>query len=238
MRDFNQIINEQMTKSSVSYDAGLRTYMLGIYNYMTLGLALTGLIAFFVSSSPTAMQLIFGTPLRYVVMLAPLGFVMALSFRINSMTVSTAQTLFWAYAATMGVSLSSIFLMYTNASIAKTFFIAAGTFGAMSLYGYTTQKDLSGIGSFLFMGMIGLFLASLINMFFQSSALEFALSIIGIFIFVGLTAYDTQNLKNLYFLESDSTTVAKRSIMGALQLYLDFINLFMMMLRFLGDRRS
>lgn len=236
--NFDRSIIEKMGASSATYDQGLRNYMLGVYNYMALGLALTGLVAFWVSTSPTILHAIFGTGLHYVVMLAPLGFVLFLGFRIQAMSLSTAQTVFWAFAMTMGLSLSSIFLVYTGASIAKTFFITAGTFAAMSLYGYTTQRDLSAMGSFLFMGLIGIILASLVNLFLRSSALEFAVSVMGVFIFTGLTAFDTQMIKGLYYSGDDSTAMGKKSIMGALQLYLDFINLFVYLLRFIGDRRN
>ncbi|MGI4851649.1 MAG: Bax inhibitor-1/YccA family protein [Janthinobacterium lividum] len=236
--DFERDTIQRMGTSSTTYDQGLRAYMLGIYNYMALGLALTGIVAYWVSSSPALMNAIFGSGLRYIVMLAPLGFVMFLGFKIQSLSVSTAQMIFWAFATAMGLSLSSIFLVYTGTSIAKTFFISASTFASMSLYGYTTQRDLSGMGSFLFMGLIGLVLASVVNLFLQSSALEFAVSVIGVLVFVGLTAYDTQTIKGMYYGSDDQETMAKKSIMGALQLYLDFINLFMYLLRFLGDRRN
>ena len=237
-QDFDRSAIERVGARADTYDQGLRTYMLGIYNYMSLGLALTGLVAFLLSTSPTLMQAIFGTGLRYIVMLAPLGFVLFLSFRIHTMSVPTAQMVFWAFAVSMGLSLSSIFLLYTGASIAKTFFIASGTFAGMSLYGYTTQRDLSQFGSFLFMGLIGLVLASLVNLFMQSSALEFALSVIGVFVFVGLTAYDTQMIKGMYYSGEDAVTREKKSIMGALRLYLDLLNLTLYLLRFLGERRN
>ena len=236
--DFERDTIQRMGSASTTYDQGLRAYMLGVYNYMALGLALTGIVAFWLSTSPAMMHAIFGTGLRYVVMLAPLGFVLFLGFKIQSLSVSTAQLVFWAFATVMGLSLSSIFLVYTGTSIAKTFFVSAGTFASMSLYGYTTQRDLSGVGSFLFMGLIGLILASVVNIFLQSSALEFAVSVLGVLIFVGLTAYDTQTIKGMYYSGDDQETIAKKSIMGALQLYLDFINLFMYLLRFMGDRRS
>ncbi|AIL12563.1 membrane protein [Candidatus Paracaedimonas acanthamoebae] len=218
-------------------DQGLRSYMLGIYNYMALGLALTGLVATLVASSPALLQAIYGSPLQFVVMLAPVGFVFFLSFRLHAIQASTAQMLFWAYSGLMGLSLSWIFLAYTGASVAKVFFVTAGTFGAMSLYGYTTQKDLTGLGSFLLMGLIGLILASLVNIFVKSSAFEFVISAIGVLIFTGLTAYDTQVIKSEYIEGDDREIMMKKSIMGALRLYLDFINLFLHLLRFLGDRR-
>jgi FtsH-binding integral membrane protein len=219
-------------------DEGLRSYMLSVYNYMGLGLALTGLVAFFVASSPAIYQPIFGTPLKWVVMLAPLGFVFFLSAKIQTMSVSAAQTTFWLFAAVMGLSLASIFLVFTGASIARVFFITAGTFGAMSLYGYTTKRDLTAWGSFLFMGLIGVIIASLVNIFVASSALQFAISVIGVIVFVGLTAYDTQQIKAMYYELDASDVMAKKTIMGALRLYLDFINLFIMLLQLFGQSRN
>ncbi|HET6468765.1 MAG TPA: Bax inhibitor-1/YccA family protein [Geminicoccaceae bacterium] len=210
--------------------------MLSVYNYMGLGLAITGLVAFVVASSPALYMPIFGTPLKWVVMLAPLGFVFFLSARIGSMSASTAQLTFWAFAALMGLSLASVFLVFTGESIARVFFITAGTFGAMSLYGYTTGRDLSRFGSFLFMGLIGIIIASIVNIFIGSSAIQFAVSVIGVLVFTGLTAYDTQQIKETYY-ELDAADVAtKKSIMGALRLYLDFINLFLMLLHLFGNR--
>ena len=217
-------------------DEGLRAFMLQVYNYMGLGLALTGVVAFLVASTPALYQPIFGTPLKWVVMLAPLGFVFFLSFKIQSMSASAAQLTFWAFAAVMGLSLASIFLVFTGASIARVFFITAAMFGAMSLYGYTTKRDLSGWGSFLFMGLIGIIIAMLVNLFLQSAALHFAVSVIGVLVFVGLTAYDTQQIKEMYY-ELDASDVAtKKAIMGALRLYLDFINMFIMLLHLFGQR--
>lgn len=222
---------------AMEIDQGLRAHMLKVYNYMASGLALTGIIAMFTSSSETMMQVIFGTPLQWVVMLAPLGFVMVLSFGINKLSTPAAQGLFWAFAAVMGLSMASIFLMYTGTSIARVFFISASMFAGMSLYGYTTKRDLSGFGSFLMMGLIGLIIASVVNIFLASSALHFIISAAGVLIFVGLTAYDTQKIKSIYSEFDDSAVAAKKAIMGALTLYLDFINLFLMMLRLFGDRR-
>ena len=217
-------------------DVGLREYMLRVYNYMATGLALTGLVAFATSQSAELMQTIHGTGLRWIVMLGPLGFVFFLSARINAIKASTAQTLFWVYSAMMGLMMSYIFLAYTGTSIARVFFITAGTFAAMSLYGYTTKRDLTGLGSFMMMGLIGIIIASIVNMFLQSSAMHFVISVIGVLVFVGLTAYDTQNIKAMYS-ELDSSEVAgKKAIMGALRLYLDFINLFIMMLSLFGNR--
>jgi FtsH-binding integral membrane protein len=218
-------------------DVGERRYMLQVYNYMASGLALTGLVAAGVAQSPQMMEAIFGTGLFWVVALAPIGLVFFLSARIHSLQPTTAQALFWVYAGLMGLSLASIFIMFTGASIARVFFISAGTFAAMSLYGYTTKRDLSKIGSFLFMGLIGVVIASVVNMFMQSSALQFVISVVGVLVFVGLTAYDTQRIAAIYR-EADTAEVhSKKAIMGALTLYLDFINLFIMMLHLFGDRR-
>jgi uncharacterized protein len=221
-------------------DEGLRAHMLRVYNLMAIGLAITGVAALgtatLAMNNPAFAQLIYGSPLKWVVMLAPLALVFFLSFRIHSMSVSTAQTTFWAYAALLGVSLSSIFLVYTGASITQTFFITATTFGAMSLYGYTTKKDISSWGSFLFMGLIGILIASVVNLFMASSALSFAVSVIGVLVFTGLTAYDTQKIKESYFEGDDSDTAGRKAIIGALELYLDFVNLFLMLLRLLGNR--
>ncbi|MEQ1789674.1 MAG: Bax inhibitor-1/YccA family protein [Rickettsiales bacterium] len=232
---------------AVAYDVGLRAYMLKIYNYMASALALTGVVAMFAANSPAFINALYSidngqvvgmSGFGYLVMFAPLGLVMWLGFGINRLSASAAQGIFWAYATLMGLSLSSIFLVYTGESIARTFFVTAGTFGAMSLYGYTTKKDLTGMGQFLIMGLIGLILAMVVNMFMQSSALAFATSVIGVLIFVGLTAYDTQKLKNMYYqVAGNSEAMAKASIMGALNLYLDFINIFMYLLRFMGDRK-
>ena len=228
--------------AGVDVDVGLRDYMLRIYNYMASGLALTGIVAYvFAAGDANSMYAsVARTPLIYLVMLAPLGFVLVLSFGINRMQASTAQALFWAFSGVMGLSLASIFLHFTGASIARVFFITAGTFAAMSLYGYTTQRDLTQFGSFLMMGLIGIILASLVNVFLASSALQFAISVIGVIVFVGLTAYDTQRIKDMYFEidHSDAQVAGKTAIMGALSLYLDFINLFMMLLQLLGVRRD
>ena len=227
---------------TASYDAGLRSYMLSVYNYMASGVLLTGIVALlFVNSG--YMSLLFSadghaSALGWIVMLAPLAVVMVLSFGMQRMSVGAAQIAFWAFAALMGLSLSSIFLVYTGTSIAKVFFITAATFGAMSLYGYTTKRDLSGFGSFLFMGLIGIIIASVVNIFLASSALSFGISIIGVLLFVGLTAYDTQNIKLSYSASYGSEVLAKSAIMGALKLYLDFINLFLMLLRLVGNQRN
>ena len=247
--DFNQ---RSFTKTTdqVVIDEGLRAYMLKVYNYMTTGLLLTGLVAYFFGKASIVTnelgqiigvtsigELLFGSPLKWVVMLAPLGFVFYLSARINKMSVSSAQITFWIFSAIMGLSLASIFIVYTQASIARVFFISSGTFAAMSLYGYTTKKDLTKLGGFLFMGLIGIIIASLVNLFFQSSALHFAISVIGVLVFVGLTAYDTQSIKNMYYAGDSESVGGKKALMGALRLYLDFINLFIMLLRLFGQRR-
>ncbi|WFU34381.1 Bax inhibitor-1/YccA family protein [Bradyrhizobium brasilense] len=223
--------------SVAEIDAGLRAHMQRIYGYMAGGLALTGLVAYLAAASGFY-QSIAATPLIWLVMLAPLGFVLVLSIGIQRMAAGTAMLLFWLYAAVMGLSLGGIFLVFTGESIARVFFITAATFGAMSLYGYTTRSDLSRFGSFLIMGLIGIVIASLVNIFIGSSALQFAISIIGVIVFVGLTAYDTQRIKEMY-LESDTGEIAgKKAVLGALALYLDFINLFMMLLQLFGHRRD
>jgi FtsH-binding integral membrane protein len=214
--------------------------MLKVYNYMGVGLVVTGLVAYFfnqwVMSSEAVFTAVYGSPLMWVIALAPLAFVLVLSFGIQRMSVPVAQITFWAFSVIMGLSLSSIFAVYTDASIAKVFFITAATFGAMSLYGYTTKRDLTSIGNFLIMGLIGLIIAMIVNIFLASSALDFAISIIGVLIFVGLTAWDTQQVKESYDERLGSDVLAKSAIMGALNLYLDFINLFMMLLRLFGNR--
>src|SRR3954468_6940603 len=217
-------------------DEGLRSFMLSVYNYMGLGLAITGVVAFAVASSPAIYMPIFTSPLKWVVMLAPLGFIFFLSARIQSMSVSAAQITFWLFAAVMGISMASIFLVFTGESIARVFFVTAATFGAVSLYGYTTKRDLSGVGSFLFMGLIGIVIAGLVNLFLASSALQFAISVIGVLVFTGLTAYDTQRLKEEYNEGYGSESLGKMALMGALSLYLDFINLFTMLLQLFGQR--
>ncbi len=218
-------------------DTGLRQHMLRVYNYMASGLVLTGIVAYVVAHTPAVFNAIFGSPLMWVVMLAPLGFVFFLSFKIGSIKASTAQALFWVFAGVMGLSMASIFVVFTGASIARVFFISAGTFAAMSLYGYTTKSDLSRWGSFLFMGLIGIVLASLVNIFIHSTALQFIVSVVGVLVFVGLTAYDTQRIKEEYSEHHDRETAGKLAIWGALRLYLDFINLFMMLLQLFGQRR-
>ena len=249
--EFNK--QKTATQSSVSdaiIDQGLRSYMLKVYNYMASGVALTGFIALFlfkmaVVSGPNGEILgltqlgntLFNSGFAWVVMLAPLGVVFYMSFGIAKMSASKAQTVFWIFAGLMGLSLSSIFVVYTQASIARVFFITAGTFGAMSIYGYTTKRDLTKLGSFLMMGLIGIIIASLVNLFMKSAMMYFVISILGVLIFVGLTAYDTQKIKNMYLVSDSGELMGKKAIMGALTLYLDFINLFIMLLRLFGQRR-
>jgi FtsH-binding integral membrane protein len=223
--------------TQVGIDVGLRDYMLRVYNYMASGLALTGIVAYVAAASGFYAQ-IARTPLIWLVILAPLGLVMVMSFGMQRMRASTLQSIFWLYAGLMGLSMAMIFLVFTGTSIARVFFITAGTFAAMSLYGYTTRRDLTQFGSFLFMGLIGIIIASLVNMFVASSALQFAISVIGVIVFTGLTAWDTQQIKEMYF-EADGAEIAgKKAVMGALRLYLDFINLFMMLMQLMGTRRD
>jgi len=229
-------------------DQGLRAYMLRVYNYMASGVAITGVVAYLVyalSVEQTAggLQLtafgsfMYASAFKWVVIFAPLAIVFFISARINSMSLNTAQISFWIFAALMGASISSIFLVYAGQSIARVFFITAASFGALSLWGYTTKKDLSGWGSFLFMGLIGIIIAMLVNLFIASTALQFAISVIGVLVFAGLTAYDTQQIKEMYYVGDDGTVAGRKAVMGALRLYLDFINLFMMLLSLFGNRR-
>jgi len=222
--------------ADAAFDAGLRSYMLSIYNYMASGVLLTGVVALLFANSPLMVPVL-TSPLRWLVMLAPLAFVMVLSFGINRLSTFAAQALFWAFAVAMGLSLSSIFIVYTGTSIAETFFATAAAFAGLSLFGYTTKKDLSGFGTFLIMGVVGLLVASLVNIFLQSSVMQLAISAIGVLLFAGLTAYDTQKIKSLYFHVAGSDMVGKSVVMGALTLYLDFINMFTFLLQFMGDRR-
>ena len=236
-------------------DQGLRSYMLKVYNYMAIALGVTGVFAYglytlaFTSDPSGAVgqigqslyvtqlgAVLFGSPLKWVVMFAPFAMVMFLSFRIQKMSAGTAQMVFWAYAALMGVSLTSIFAVYTAQSITQVFFITAAAFAGLSLYGYTTSRSLSGWGSFLFMGLIGIVIASIVNIFLASSAMAFAISVIGVLVFAGLTAYDTQQIKEMYFQGDSADTMGKKAIMGALRLYLDFINMFLMLLQLFGNR--
>jgi hypothetical protein len=233
---------------AVAVDAGLRAYMLRVYNYMAIGVALTGVAAWIVFQMVVTQvggqlaytplgQTLFQSGFYWVLALVPLGLVFFLSFRIQSMAPATAQALFFFYAALLGVSLTPIFLVYTHASIARVFFISAASFGALSLYGYTTQRDLSPFRSFLIMGLFGIILASLVNIFLASSALNFVISVVGVLVFAGLTAWDTQQIKEMYDVHDDGTVAGRKAIMGALRLYLDFVNLFLMLLRLFGDRR-
>jgi len=234
-------------QASAAVDEGLRSYMLAVYNYMASGVLLTGIVAAIVAASPALTQLFYQftpdgriagyTGLGWVALLAPLGMVMFLSFGAHRMSAKTAQIAFWGFAALMGLSLSSIFFMYTGASLARVFFITAASFGALSLWGYTTKRDLTGMGTFLFMGLVGVVIASLVNLFVHSSALYFIVSVVGVLVFAGLTAYDTQKIKEGYYVAGAGEGRAKMAIMGALSLYLDFINLFLMLLRLFGDRR-
>ena len=223
---------------AAAFDAGLKRHMLSVYNYMASGVLLTGIVAMLVASTPALYQPIFGTPLKWVVMLAPLAFVFLFSFRIEKMSASTAQTLFWVFSGLMGLSLASVFLVFTGASIAQTFFVTAIMFLSMSLYGYTTGRDLSKMGSFLIRGLIGVVLASLANLFFQSGALQLVVSIVGVIVFTGLTAWDTQNIKSQYAEHHGHETNSKLAVFGALSLYLNFVNLFQMLLTFIGQREE
>ena len=246
--DFNQRTFTK-TVDQAAIDEGLRAYMLKVYNYMTTGLVLTGFIAYFFGKASVEAyvpggviltpvgNMLFNSGLSFVIMLAPLGFVFYLSARINKMSTTSAQITFWLFASIMGLSLASIFVQFTHSSIARVFFITAGTFGAMSLYGYTTKRDLTKLGGFLFMGLIGVIIASIVNIFFQSGMMAFVISVIGVLVFVGLTAYDTQNIKNMYYGGDSEEIGSKKALMGALKLYLDFINLFILLLQLFGQRR-
>lgn len=248
MADYDNRVVRGATAGVATVDAGLRAHMLRVYNYMVGALALTGVVAWATANSPLMSVLyrqvatqggvaLQPTIVGWVVLLAPLALVFFLGFRIAQMSYSAAQATFWGYAALVGASLASIFVAYTGASIASTFFVTAATFGVMSLWGYTTGRDLTGFGSFLGMGVIGLIIAMLVNMFFQSPAVNFMVSILGVLIFTGLTAYDTQKIKNYYYAGDDGEMAGKKAIMGALSLYLDFLNIFLFLLRFMGNRR-
>ena len=240
---------QRMSRSqahAAEIDVGLREYMLRVYNYMTTGLALTGLLAYVTANTPSLLSLFYAvgangqvgpTGLGWIVMLSPLAFILVLNFGINRMKASTAQYVFWAFAAVMGLSLSNIFLLYTGISITRVFFITAATFAAMSIYGYTTKRDLTQYRSFLMMGLFGIIIASVVNIFLHSSGLQFVISIVGVLIFVGLTAHDTQAIRNMYYAADHAETTTKKAVMGALSLYLDFLNLFLLLLRLLGRRR-
>jgi uncharacterized protein len=250
MVDYNPQYSTARSQSAAEIDQGLRAYMLTVYNYMASALALTGLAAYVTANTKILYSLLYTfaqtpdggvvltgmTGLGYVAMFAPLGLVFFLSMRINHMQASTAQMTFWIYSGLVGVSLASILFQYTGMSIAKTFFVTAAAFGSLSIYGYTTKKNLSGMGSFLIMGLFGLIIAMVVNMFLQSSAMDFVISAIGVLIFAGLTAYDTQKIKLMYLQGENSETATKKAIMGALALYLDFLNMFLFLLRFMGNR--
>ena len=237
------------TDRALAIDAGLRAHMIRVYNYMASAVALTGVVAwvtFSMATTTTAAgqlaltplgQALFGSPLMWVLVLAPLALVFFISFRIERMQAGTALTLFLVYAGLLGISLATIFLVYTHTSITRVFFISAASFGALSLYGYTTQRNLSAIGSFLIMGLIGLIIAMLVNLFLQSTAMHFVISVVGVLVFAGLTAWDTQKIKEMYNVNDDGTVTGRKAVMGALTLYLDFINLFLMLLRLFGERR-
>ena len=241
--DFEKNVRSN-TREETEIDLGLKAYMNKVYSFMAVGLALTGTIAHLFSQMAfdfNTNQLtsfgatVYASPLAFIIMLAPLGFMLAISFGISKMRESTVQILYWSFASVMGVSLGSIFIQYTGESVARVFFISAGAFGALSLYGYTTKKDLTGWGSFLFIGLIGIIIASIVNIFVASTALQFGISVIGVLVFAGLTAYDTQRIKAMYY---DGTgQEGKKAIMGALTLYLDFINLFIMLIQLFGQRR-
>jgi FtsH-binding integral membrane protein len=250
MAQFDSRYTHPTTVGRADVDEGLRSYMLGVYNYMAGGVALTGIIAYLIFSLAVTVdpvtgakaltsfgQTIYATPLKWVLAFAPLAFVFFFAFKASSMSVGAAQTSFWIYAALVGASLSAIFLVFTGASIANVFFISAATFAALSVWGYTTKKDISGWGSFLFMGLVGVIIASIVNIFTQSSAMSFAISVIGVLVFAGFTAYDTQRIKDTYFeVAGNAEAAAKASVFGALSLYQDFIGLFVNLLSLLGDR--
>ena len=251
--EFNKqnILNKvkEAQKSAVVMDEGLRAYMLKVYNYMATGILLTGIVALLtfkmsveeISSAGIILTpfggAIFNSGLKWVIMLAPLAVVFYMSFGINKMSASKAQTTFWVFAGLMGLSLSSLLLYYTGMSVTRVFFICSATFGAMSIYGYTTKRDLTKLGSFLMMGLIGIIIASIVNIFMKSPMMYFVISILGVLIFVGLTAYDTQKIKNMYYAGDSSDIEGKKALMGALRLYLEFINLFILLLQLFGQRR-
>jgi uncharacterized protein len=254
MADLNRYTVAGARSRVQGIDEGLRSYMLQVYNYMAGGLAITGIVAYglftlAVASDPSGGvalhngivlspfgQFLYFSWFKYVLIFAPLGLVFYLSARLPSMSVQAGQAMFWLYAALIGAMISSIFLVYAHGSIARVFFITAASFGALSLYGYTTKRDLSGMASFLFMGVIGIFLASLVNIFLGSTGLQFAISVIGVLVFAGLTAYDTQNIKEQYYAGDSQLVMGQKAIMGALRLYLDFLNMFLFLLQLLGNR--
>ncbi len=221
--------------ASTAVDAGLRAHMLKVYNYMASGVLLTGIVAMLFANSGMAAQ-VMATPLRWLIILSPLAFIMVMSFGMNKLSTGALQAMFWAFATVMGLSMSTIFLVYSGESIARTFFVTAAAFASLSLWGYTTKKDLTGWGSFLIMGVVGLLLASIVNIFLGSSTMGWVISFLGVLIFAGLTAYDTQRIKSEYFYFAGHEALGKIAIMGALNLYLDFVNMFQFLLSFLGDR--
>jgi FtsH-binding integral membrane protein len=233
---FNQATATPRAIDRATFDAGLRAHMLRVYNFMGLGLALTGAVAFAVANIAPLYSLIFQTPLAFVAMLAPLGFLFFFSFKVNSASASTVQTLFWVFCGLMGLSMATIFVAYAGADIARAFFITGAMFGATSLWGYTTRRDLTGMGAFMMMGLLGLIIASLVNLFMQSSALQWAVSMASVVIFTGLTAWDTQRIKEQYAESYGVEANTKLAVMGALSLYLNFINLFQAILSLLGRR--
>ncbi len=239
MADFQTINTGRASAGYAAIDEGLRAHMNKVYGLMSVAMLLTGLVAWAVGTNDALLSVIFGSPLKWVVMFAPLAVVFAFGAMIGRMSAATAQLVFYGFAALMGLSISYIFAVYTGVSIAQTFFVTAIAFASLSLYGYTTKKDLSGMGTFLMMGLIGLLVASVVNIFLASSAVAFAISVIGVLIFAGLTAYDTQSIKNTYIAHAqvgDQDWLAKSAIMGALNLYLDFLNMFMFLLQFMGNR--
>jgi FtsH-binding integral membrane protein len=245
MADLNERLVARPSARTEVIDQGLRSYMLRVYNYMAVGLGLTGIaaVATFMAAVDNGQltsfgQLLFASGFRWVVIFAPLALVLFLSFRVQSMSVASAQLFFWLYAGLVGVSFASLGLVYAHESIARVFFITAASFGGLSLFGYTTKRSLTGMGSFLFMGLIGLILAWLVNLFLQSSAMQFVISAVGVLVFAGLTAYDTQRIKEMYFEADDAATAGRKAIMGALTLYLDFINMFLMLLQLFGNRNN
>ncbi|HLT77043.1 MAG TPA: Bax inhibitor-1/YccA family protein [Ferrovibrio sp.] len=226
------------TIDRATIDEALRAYMLRVYNYMGSGLALSAIVALLVAQSPALMQTLFGSGLAFVVMLAPLGILLAMSFGANRMSAGTVQVLYWAFTATMGLSISTIFLVYTGESILRIFFITAAMFGAMSLWGYTTKRDLTGMGAFLFMGVIGLIIASVVNIFLGSTVLQMAVSAITVLVFTGLTAYDTQRIKSEFYEGTPSDVLTKQAVFGAVALYVNFLNIFMALLSLFGQRND
>ena len=250
MSDFHRNVAAGGYADRAAIDAGLRAYMIRVYNYMAAAVALSGVVAWLTYNAAVVTDsagkitgltpfgpMVLSTPAMIVLLLGTLGLVFFISFRIQRLQFTTALMLFMVYAGLLGVTLTPIFVVYTGASITKVFFISAASFGALSLWGYTTQRDLSGMGSFLIMGLLGIIIASLVNLFLKSSGLDFAISAIGVIVFAGLTAWDTQRIKEMYDASDDSNSAGRKAVMGALSLYLDFINLFMMMLRLMGGRR-